>query len=44
MAAIGIPHSTETYPHLRQAVRLPEPKASPARAARGAAGGGTEYA
>jgi uncharacterized 2Fe-2S/4Fe-4S cluster protein (DUF4445 family) len=30
--AMGIPHSTAPYPHLRQAVRLPEPKAPAPRA------------
>jgi uncharacterized 2Fe-2S/4Fe-4S cluster protein (DUF4445 family) len=31
VAAMGIPHSTEPYPQLRQAVPLPEPKAAPPR-------------
>jgi uncharacterized 2Fe-2S/4Fe-4S cluster protein (DUF4445 family) len=30
--AMGIPHSTEPYPHLRKAVQLPEPKAAAPRA------------
>jgi uncharacterized 2Fe-2S/4Fe-4S cluster protein (DUF4445 family) len=29
--AMGIPHSTAPYPHLRQAVRLPVPKAAAPR-------------
>ncbi len=29
--AMGIPHSTEPYPHLRKAVELPEPKAATPR-------------
>ena len=34
--AMGIPHSTEAYPHLRQAVRLPEPRtAAPRSGSRG---------
>jgi uncharacterized 2Fe-2S/4Fe-4S cluster protein (DUF4445 family) len=32
VAAMGIPHSTAAYPNLRQAVRLPAPKAAPVRA------------
>jgi uncharacterized 2Fe-2S/4Fe-4S cluster protein (DUF4445 family) len=32
VAAMGIPHSTEPYPHLRKAVQLPEPKAAAPRA------------
>src|SRR4029077_12150451 len=32
VAAMGLPHSTAPSPHLSQAVRLPEPKAPPARA------------
>jgi uncharacterized 2Fe-2S/4Fe-4S cluster protein (DUF4445 family) len=31
VAAMGIPHSTEPYPHLRKAVQLPEPKAAAPR-------------
>jgi uncharacterized 2Fe-2S/4Fe-4S cluster protein (DUF4445 family) len=31
VAAMGIPHSTEPYPHLRKAVHLPEPKAAAPR-------------
>jgi len=31
VAAMGIPHSTETYPRLRQVVQLPEPKAATPR-------------
>ncbi len=31
VAAMGIPHSTEAYPHLRKAVPLPEPKAAAPR-------------
>ncbi|MBV8910408.1 MAG: DUF4445 domain-containing protein [Gammaproteobacteria bacterium] len=29
--AMGIPHSTQAYPHLRRFVHLPEPKAAPQR-------------
>jgi hypothetical protein len=29
---MGIPHSTEPYPHLRKAVQLPEAKAPAPRA------------
>jgi uncharacterized 2Fe-2S/4Fe-4S cluster protein (DUF4445 family) len=32
VAAMGIPHSTAPYPHLRRAVQLPEPKAAAPRA------------
>ncbi|HUL19611.1 MAG TPA: ASKHA domain-containing protein [Steroidobacteraceae bacterium] len=32
VAAMGLPHSTAPSPHLSQAVKLPEPKAPPARA------------
>ena len=39
--AMGIPHSTETYPQLRKAVPLPEPKAA---APRGGARGGRRRA
>jgi len=31
VAAMGIPHSTAPYPHLRQAVQLPAPKAAAPR-------------
>jgi uncharacterized 2Fe-2S/4Fe-4S cluster protein (DUF4445 family) len=32
VAAMGIPHSTEAYPHLRKAVQLPQAKAAAPRA------------
>src|SRR5579862_3391647 len=40
--AMGIPHSTEPYPHLRKAVQLPEPKAAaPRSGGRGRRRGGS---
>jgi uncharacterized 2Fe-2S/4Fe-4S cluster protein (DUF4445 family) len=42
VAAMGIPHSTEPYPHLRKAVQLPEPKAAaPRTGGRGRRRGGS---
>jgi uncharacterized 2Fe-2S/4Fe-4S cluster protein (DUF4445 family) len=42
VAAMGIPHSTEPYPHLRKAVPLPEPKAAaPRSGGRGRRRGGS---
>jgi uncharacterized 2Fe-2S/4Fe-4S cluster protein (DUF4445 family) len=42
VAAMGIPHTTEPYPHLRKAVQLPEPKAAvPRSGSRGRRRGGS---